>query len=200
VWLIVLVVLAIGAAAAAFVLRPNDTPTKVASGTATPQVSGTPSGPQKVLTPAYTLELPAGWEQKCSDQPVCAGVQLPNGWTRSAFAKGSGNTAAGITVDRYALAGGLSLRQLADSNEQGLTKLKRYVRTGGGKVRAVTLGAGRPALQYSFATEDAQRHYGTVFVFKDGHVAYVIIGTSASDPTAAENDAYAIAQSLDPRG
>ena len=129
-WFVVLVVLAGGAAAAALVLRPNDEPTQPPSATATPSVVAGDGGPQRFVTAAYDVELPAGWEQQCSEQVVCNKAKLNAGGRRSAFSKGSGTAGAGTTIDHYELAGALTLDRLAESQEQTLNQLPGYVRTG----------------------------------------------------------------------
>jgi hypothetical protein len=197
-WLVVLVVLAGGAAAAALVLRPNDEPAPRAGGTATPSAAPGNAGPQRFVTAAYDVALPAGWEQQCSEQVVCNKARLDAGGRRSAFAKGSGAAGAGTTIDHYELAGGLTLERLAESQEQTLNQLAGYVRTGDGKVRTMTPAPGREARTFTFLLRDPNERHGAVIVFKHDKDAYVVT-TTAPDAKTAEDAAGMVAETLEPK-
>ena len=199
VWLPILLLLAGGAAAAAFLARPQP----VGTATATPTATTAPDEPpSRFESDAFTLELPAGWSDTCLDQQgTCAGNPVPEGTWRSALSAGSGASKETLAIDRIPLTGSrrsVTTKGIVDQFEQLLSRALTGYRRSSGDVRTVTIGDGRKCYAFAFTSDVRSSEFGSVFVFKEGHDAYVVTGTGPDAQTALRV-AQGASESLQPK-
>ena len=203
VWLPILLVLAGGAAAAAFMVRPDPGPGPSPEATATaPSDDPGGQGTSTFPTNSFELTLPGEWTAKCLERSDdCSGGQVPSGVRRSAFVSGTGADQSKLSVDRAPLTGAarsLAVSAIAEQAESVLAKgLNGYLRSSDA-VRTVTMGDKREAKEFSFTSVNPDFKNGTVVVFKEGSDAYIITGIGP-EPAGAKKVAEVAAQSLTPR-
>jgi hypothetical protein len=198
-FLVGLLVLATGAAVFAFLIKPSPEQTNTATPTATSSPGGTPDAPQVITTEAYTLSLPGGWINKCTDQPDCPGAGEKQ--FRSAFVKGQGTAQSTLTIDRTRLSSAAESPTLATviaaQDEQLIASIAGY-RRAEGMPRTVALQQGRQAMELSFTSSEAPGEAGSVFAFKHKNDVYVVI-VRGPDSKSARDDALSAVESLEPR-